>query len=115
MTPEQWQQVRDVLHSAVQLPANQRMAYLDAQCSGDPSLRREVEQLLAAEGDVPTSFLESPALEQLPPQTESKFSDRHGPIRIKSSPFLNSIYAALQWCKWLAFFTHISGGAYKSR
>ena len=74
MTPEQWQQVRDVLHGAIQLRANQRSAYLDVHCAGDPALRREVEQLLAAEGNVPISFLESPALEQLPPQTESKLS-----------------------------------------
>jgi hypothetical protein len=39
MTPEQWQQVRDVLHSAVQLPANQSSAYLDVQCAGEPALR----------------------------------------------------------------------------
>ena len=74
MTPEQWQQVRDVLHSVVQLPANQRSAYLDVHCAGDPALRREVEQLLAAEGNVPTSFLESPALEQLPRQTGTSLS-----------------------------------------
>ena len=74
MTPEQWQQVRDVLHDVVQVPANQRSAYLDVHCAGDPALRWEVEQLLAAESDVPTSFLESPAVEQLPPQTESKLS-----------------------------------------
>ena len=74
MTPEQWQQVRDVLHSAVRLPANQRPAYLDVHCAGQPALRREVEQLLAAEGNVPPSFIESPALEQLPRQTESKLS-----------------------------------------
>jgi hypothetical protein len=74
MTPEQWQQVRDVLHSVVQLPANQRSAYLDAHCSGDAALRREVEQLLAAEGNVPTSFLECPAVERLPPHTEISLS-----------------------------------------
>jgi len=74
MTPEQWQQVRDVLHDVVQLPANQRSAYLDVRCAGEPALRREVEQLLAAESNVPTSFLESPAVEQLPPQTETSLS-----------------------------------------
>src|SRR5215469_4103732 len=74
MTPEQWQQVRDVLHSAVQLPANQRSAYLDIQCAGEPALRQEVEQLLAGEGNVPSSFLESPAVEQLPPPTDTSLS-----------------------------------------
>ena len=74
MTPEQWQQLRDLLPGAIQLPANQRSAYLDVHCAGDPALRREVEQLLAVEGNVTTSFLESPAFEQLPAQTETSSS-----------------------------------------
>ena len=88
MTPEHWQQVRDLLQEAMQLPANQRPAYLDVHCAGGPSVRRDVEQLLAAEGNVPTSFLESPALEQLPPQTETLLSMTALAAGTKLGPYL---------------------------
>jgi serine/threonine protein kinase/Tol biopolymer transport system component len=62
MTPERWQQVRNLLESAMQLEPAQRPAYLEHHCSGDPSLRRDVDSLLAAEHELRSSFLESPAI-----------------------------------------------------
>ena len=47
MTPERWQQVKNVLAEALERPQHERLAYLDESCA-DPSLRREVESLLAA-------------------------------------------------------------------
>jgi serine/threonine protein kinase/sugar lactone lactonase YvrE len=64
MTPERWQQICDLLDSAMALEPAQRRAYLDHHCSGDPSLRKDVDSLLAAEHDLHTSFLESPAVAQ---------------------------------------------------
>ncbi len=58
MTPERWQQVQDVLERALELAPGERSAYLDQTCSSDPSLRYEVETLLAASPDVRTSFLQ---------------------------------------------------------
>ena len=48
MTPERWQQVRAMLAGALERAPADRAAYLD-QVSIDPSLRREVESLLAHE------------------------------------------------------------------
>ena len=62
MTPERWQQVRDVLERALELAPKQRSAFLDRACSSDSSLRQEVETLLASSPDVPPSFLQSSAL-----------------------------------------------------
>jgi serine/threonine protein kinase len=62
MTPERWQQVRNLLESAMQLGPAQRPAYLEHLCSSDPSLRRDVDSLLAAEHELRASFLESPAI-----------------------------------------------------
>ena len=62
MTPERWQQVRDVLEKALELPPEQRSAYLHQACSSDPSLRQEVEILLASSPDVRSSFIESSTL-----------------------------------------------------
>ena len=49
MIPERWQQVKDVLHEALQIPAGQRAAFLDSTCNGDQILRQEIESLLLEE------------------------------------------------------------------
>ncbi|MFZ0761003.1 MAG: serine/threonine-protein kinase, partial [Candidatus Sulfotelmatobacter sp.] len=59
MTPERWQQVQDVLEKALQLAPSERSAFLGRVCSPDPSLRREVETLLASSSEVRSSFLQS--------------------------------------------------------
>ena len=61
MTPEQWQQVREVLAEALELKPEGRPAFLDRACSSDPALLREVEQLLAASDEARSSFLQSSA------------------------------------------------------
>ena len=62
MTPERWQQIRDVLEKALELTPEQRSAFLERACSSDPSLRQEVETLLASGPDVRSSFLQSSML-----------------------------------------------------
>lgn len=61
MTPEQWQQVKELFQSALELEPEQRPAYLDAACGIDPSLRGEVESLLEAD-EGSERFIERPAL-----------------------------------------------------
>ncbi|HUO17327.1 MAG TPA: protein kinase [Verrucomicrobiae bacterium] len=62
MTPERWQQIRDVLDKALELAPGERSAFLEWACSSDPSLRQEVETLLASGPDVRSSFLQSSML-----------------------------------------------------
>jgi serine/threonine protein kinase/Tol biopolymer transport system component len=62
MTPERWQQIRGVLEEALELAPEQRSAFLQRNCSSDPSLRQEVETLLASSPDVRSSFLQSSPL-----------------------------------------------------
>jgi eukaryotic-like serine/threonine-protein kinase len=62
MTPERWQQVQDVLVEALELAPGERTVYLDRARSSDPSLRQEVETLLASSDDVRSSFLQSEPL-----------------------------------------------------
>src|SRR5208283_3986527 len=62
MTPERWQQIRDVLEKALELTPGQRSAFLDGACLSDASLRQQVETLLAASEDVRSSFLQSSSL-----------------------------------------------------
>jgi len=63
MTPERWQQVCDLLEKALELAPQQRPALLDRACGEDPSLRQEVEVLLASSDHVRSGFLQGP-----PPQ-----------------------------------------------
>ncbi len=62
MTPERWQQIRDVLEKALELGPSERSAFLNSACSSDQSLRQEVETLLASGDDVRSGFLQSSTL-----------------------------------------------------
>jgi len=62
MTPELWQQVREVLAEALEMNPRDRPAFLDRVCSSDHELRREVEVLLSSSDAARCSFLESSPL-----------------------------------------------------
>jgi TolB-like protein len=66
VTPEQWQQVKKVLEVALERDPRDREAYL-AQACAEPSLRREVESLIAAHEQAQTNFLASPVDQQKEP------------------------------------------------
>jgi serine/threonine protein kinase len=57
MTPERWQQIKDVLATALDLPAVERAGYLDRSCGGDPLLRGDVEGLLRHQPEMSSRFL----------------------------------------------------------
>ena len=48
MTPERWQRARQVLNEALEREPNERGWFLAEACSGDESLRQEVEALVMA-------------------------------------------------------------------
>src|ERR1044072_3182317 len=60
MTPERWQQVKDVFNSALEYEPAHRPSFLLRACGTDPELREEVESLLAAH-EKDGSFIDSPA------------------------------------------------------
>src|ERR1041384_4517670 len=57
MTPEHWQQVKGLLQGALEQEPRARAAFLDRECAGNPSLREEVESLIAFQ-DQAKGFLE---------------------------------------------------------
>ncbi len=69
MTPERWQQVRQLLAAAVALPLDQRKEFLETSCGTDLELRTEVESLLVAHEQAQSEFLETPVADliSLPP------------------------------------------------
>jgi WD40 repeat protein/serine/threonine protein kinase len=62
MSPERWCQVEAVLQAALDHGENERAVYLDEVCAADPSLRREVESLLAME-DAAAHLMNGPVLD----------------------------------------------------
>ncbi len=62
LTPILYQRINQILESALELPEDERSAFLDRACSGDAAVRSEVEELLAHASEVPSEFLLSPLL-----------------------------------------------------
>jgi hypothetical protein len=60
MTPERWRAVKDIFDTAVQQEEPARSAYLQRACGDDPSLRGEIEAMLASDA-VAGTFMERPA------------------------------------------------------
>ncbi|MBK6425405.1 MAG: serine/threonine-protein kinase [Blastocatellia bacterium] len=54
-----WQRVKELFNEAVELPAEEREAFLGTACAGDLALRREVDGLIAAD-DEAAGFLPEP-------------------------------------------------------
>jgi serine/threonine protein kinase/Tol biopolymer transport system component len=79
MTPERWQQIREVLEKALDLAPVKRSAFLEQACAADSSLRQEVETLLASSDDVRSSFLQSSA-----PRVTLTTGTRLGEYEVKS-------------------------------
>ncbi len=57
---ERWQRIDALLEAAMERPPEDRRSFLDAACGDDGELRREVEELLAADRRA-VDFLETPA------------------------------------------------------
>jgi eukaryotic-like serine/threonine-protein kinase len=48
MTPERWQQLKQIFQSALERKPAERSAFLNQACAGDPALRSEVESLISS-------------------------------------------------------------------
>ena len=98
MTPEEWQRVRPILESALELDPLSRPAFLDEACS-DPSLRIEVESLILSHEQAGTNVLNPGSVLGLNPDEETRFRlppNRSRPLSILSSSFSNRASPAKQ-------------------
>jgi serine/threonine protein kinase/tetratricopeptide (TPR) repeat protein/TolB-like protein len=64
-----WDRVKDLFAQALEVPAERRSAWLDAECAGDAALRAEVLSLLAADADAGT-FIATPAVDARDPDDD---------------------------------------------
>ncbi len=65
MNPERWQQLKALFEAAIAQDSAHRSAFLEKACSDDPTLRQEVEALLANYSH-DDSFLEKPLHQAVP-------------------------------------------------
>src|SRR5215218_5289235 len=71
MTPQEWEKISDIFHSALELEPFRRGEYLDNVCGSNSKLRHEVDSLLKANGEI-DDFIDSPLVDvenesELPP------------------------------------------------
>src|SRR6266581_1246682 len=76
MTPERWQQLKQIFQSALERNPAERSAFLNQACADDPALRSQVESLIASHDQAGDS-IEAMAVEAA---TEMLASDPAGPI-----------------------------------
>src|SRR5579864_1200576 len=87
MTPERWQQVDQLFHSALEREPDERSAFLAEACAGNEELRREIESLLAQDRstldrpawEIAADLLDDTTRTQLVPGTQL------GPYRIEAA------------------------------
>ncbi len=108
MTPEQWQSVKQLFQSTVELPPQQREDFLRQACTGDPSMLAEVQSLLNAHEHV-GSFLDKPIAEHLAPvdaarsaQTRTCDPDAARPVMMELSKLISD-YEFIRPCGEGAF------------
>jgi serine/threonine protein kinase/tetratricopeptide (TPR) repeat protein len=85
---ERWQQVKEILHAALEREPMERAAFLAEACAGDEPLRREVASLLASH-DEAEKFFRMPAVEDVTKifvgeQPESMVGQHIGPYEVVS-------------------------------
>ena len=82
---ESYRRLQEIFLEASSLARDKRPEFLDRACAGDPVMRTEVEEMLAAESQVGT-FLESPAVSPSSPKPrpgEAPDPTAIGPYRIE--------------------------------
>src|SRR3979490_3050934 len=82
MTPERWARIKEIFGTALELPEEERTAFLKQNCGSDSSLREEIERLLDAE----RGPLENPMLDALARMARPDLArgEMLGPYRVET-------------------------------
>ena len=87
MTPERWQQIKQIFQSAIERPPFERDSFIAQACSNDPELRREVESLISSHnqaGDSVEEVATQVAAEIIADDRDSLVGRSFGPYEIIS-------------------------------
>jgi Tol biopolymer transport system component/tRNA A-37 threonylcarbamoyl transferase component Bud32 len=82
MTPERWARTKEVFGAALDLPEDERPAFLQQSCGSDASLRTEIERLLEAERQPLENPMFGNLAEQAPPDLAR--GEMLGPYRVET-------------------------------
>ncbi len=88
MTPERWQQVKEIFNSAINYRPDERSVFLSKTCLEDEELRNEVESLIRSY-EKSGEFIDAPAFKEaaeLFGDEKSELSRGRRLPRLKSSP-----------------------------
>ena len=61
LDPSEWQKVKEVFEAALEQPIDTRLNFIDQECAGNPTIRKEVNSLLRSY-EKSESFMEAPAV-----------------------------------------------------
>jgi len=90
MGRERWEEIESLLDRALDLPPEERGAFLDENCARDHDLRRQIDALLRADEQAGT-FLEAPAMESSAPLVAAMYEDPQAGRRIGAYRILREI------------------------
>jgi serine/threonine protein kinase/Tol biopolymer transport system component len=90
MTPERWQQVKEIFNSAISYRPEERGLFISQACSGDELLRSEVESLIASH-ERTGAFIDQPAFELAAPLLMDEKSELRSGQTIGSYEILSFI------------------------
>src|SRR5262245_655562 len=85
MTPARWQQVQELLNSALAMPSADRSRFVSIACKGDSDLQRDVDSLLeqaSAASDFLSATLTAPTVALRPHQM--LVGKQLGPYNVRS-------------------------------
>ncbi|HLM01243.1 MAG TPA: serine/threonine-protein kinase, partial [Pyrinomonadaceae bacterium] len=87
-----WNKIVEIFEAALDVPASERSAFIEKACAADENVRREVEEMLAADGKA-SAFFESPPasprtlllhnVSRDEPESDSIVGDTIGAYRIR--------------------------------
>jgi serine/threonine protein kinase/tetratricopeptide (TPR) repeat protein len=84
-TGERWRRIEELYHAAIELPAAEREAFLNATCDNDEPLRLEVEALLAVARDAEPFLEEGIQIGDVSGEVTASFIGRRiGPYEVKA-------------------------------